>query len=180
MFSALVFKLLGFRRNACLQATKTGQHSSTYQKSSDLAGFGPVTLTVVWSLLLQHSVIGPEGSAVFPSLSVLASCLAEGASLPRVSYLSPQDLKGTPRQLCLGLCILKVCPWKTLSSCGTWASAGSVLLRKASNFYSSQNPPKIGTLMCMAGKSVYMESLDESEIEYSKATSRRLYLELLL
>lgn len=128
----------------------------------------------------SSSVIGPEGSAVFPSLSVLASCLTEGASLPRVSYLSPQDLKGTPRQLCLGLCILEVCPWKMLSSCGTWASAGSVLLRKASNFYSSQNAPKIGTMMYIAGKSLYMESPKESEIEHCKTASRRLHRELLL
>ena len=139
MLQVLVFTIHSFHRSACLQATKAARHNSIYPKSNDLDGFGPTILMLVCSLLLQQLCDETCGRRCVSPLSMLASCLAEGASLPHVCYLSPQDLKGTPRRLCLGLCILKVCPWKTLSFCDTWASVGSVLLRKASNSYSSQN-----------------------------------------
>lgn len=54
LFSALVFELPGFHGNKCLRATKTGRQSSISQKGNDLAGSGPVTLVVVWSLVPQQ------------------------------------------------------------------------------------------------------------------------------
>lgn len=103
-------------------STSHKQPNSIHQKTSDWPCWighrryrVPPALAFLWLELWRCCV------SLF---AMLASCLAEGHP-SSCECLSPQDLKRILRQHCPGLCILKVCPWKTLSSCGMRCSAWS-------------------------------------------------------
>lgn len=123
MFLALVFKRHGFHWIACLQAAKTGQRSSIYQKRSDLAGFGPVTLMAVRSLPLQQLCdwawgkrcvsllvrvgILPDWRGIPPACELSLSPRSQGdsqATLPRALHFESLPLENVIFLWHMGLC----------------------------------------------------------------------------